>query len=302
MKYVMTKRDIMLIMIIIGILIAGGTYYFVYMGYTVKTEELKVLNDGLQSRVDVLQSIADQQAELVQATNDYNARVEQIMEKYPADFRDEDGFMMAVDMQAVSPFETVSAVTNTDEAELYRFEDVKTKTDELVKGYIPEQNAAAAAAAPAEGEEGPETAIEESQPAPDPAVAAATLPGLMYKDTTINCTCDYDAFKNAVAYILDRNEKHSITIQAVYDITTGTIASAYKIRSPYVVNTDKVYVEPDVPFIVQGTDNIFGTISLEDSRAVTYGTTREANGEENNEMTEEVSEEAEENAEASEED
>ena len=67
---------------------------------------------------------------------------------------------------------------------------------------------------------------------------------------------------------------HNIKIQAVYDITTGILATTYTIRSPYVINTDKIYKEPEVPFIIQGTDNIFGTISLHDSRPVKYNTNR----------------------------
>ncbi|MBR4719013.1 MAG: hypothetical protein IKP31_02095 [Lachnospiraceae bacterium] len=282
MKYTLTKRDIGILLGFFGIVILGLTYYFVYMGYSGKTEELRTANAGLQSRVDVLQSIADQQDQLIADTRSYNEKSDKIFEQYPAGFRDEDGFMLAVDLQAISPFESVSSVTNTDPIALYSFEDIRAKTDEQVRGYIPDQNAAAA---PADGEEAPtEGEQQPSAPAPEPS---EPLPGLECKDTTINCTCDYPSFKNAVAYLIDKNEKHSIQIQAVYDITSGIIASAYTIRSPYVINTDKVYTEPEVPFIVQGTDNIFGTISLHDSRKVTYATTRAAEAEA--EMTESAS-------------
>ena len=241
MKYKISKRDVAIILGFIGVLVLGLTYYFIYMSYSEKTEQLKTANAGLQSRVDVLQSIADQQ------------------DHYPAGFRDEDGFMMAVDLQAIAPLDSISTVTNSDPVSLYNFEDVKAKTDEQVKGYIPDQNVQTEAA-PEEGE----------QPSP------VTPPGLECVDTVINCTCDYPSFKNAVAYLIDANEMHSIKIQAVYDITTGILASTYTIRSPYVINTDKVYTEPEVPFIIQGTDNIFGTTSLHGLRPVTYGTTRSA--------------------------
>lgn len=263
MKYTLTKRDIAILLGFFGIVILGLTYYFVYMGYSSKTEELKAANAGLQSRVDVLQSIADQQDQLVSDTRSFEAKTEEIMSHYPADFRDEDGFMLAVDLQAVSPLETITSVANSEPTSLYNFEDVKAKTDEQVRGYIPDQNAAV----PEEGEQ----VAEEGEPIPDAsAMEAGTLPGLEYKETTINCTCDYPSLKNAVAYLIDKNEKHSIKIQAVYDITTGILGTTYSVKSPYMINTDKTYTEPEVPFIMQGTDNIFGTVSLHNSRPVTY--------------------------------
>lgn len=259
MKYKISKRDVAIILGFIGVLVLGLTYYFIYMSYSEKTEQLKTANAGLQSRVDVLQSIADQQEQLIADARNFEQKSEEIFNHYPAGFRDEDGFMMAVDLQAIAPLDSISTVTNSDPVSLYNFEDVKAKTDEQVKGYIPDQNVQTEAA-PEEGE----------QPSP------VTPPGLECVDTVINCTCDYPSFKNAVAYLIDANEMHSIKIQAVYDITTGILASTYTIRSPYVINTDKVYTEPEVPFIIQGTDNIFGTTSLHGLRPVTYGTTRSA--------------------------
>lgn len=268
MKYTLTKRDVGILVGFIGIVILGLTYYFIYMGYKGKTEELRNANAGLQSRVDVLQSIADQQDQLMADTRKFNEQSESIMKRYPADFRDEDGFMLAVDLQTISPFESVTSVANSDPISLYSFEDVKAKTDEQVKGYIPDNNSPTMV----EGENAGEGGGENSEN--QPVGGAASLPGLECKETTINCTCDYPSFKNAVAYLVDQEEKHSITIQAIYDITTGILASTYTVRSPYIINTDKVYTEPEVPFIVQGTDNIFGTIPLQEQRAVTYGTTR----------------------------
>ncbi len=283
MKYTLTKRDIAVLLGFFGIVILGLTYYFIYMGYSGKTEELKVANAGLQNRVDVLQSIADQQDQLVADAKKFESKTEEIMSHYPADFRDEDGFMLAVDLQAVSPLETISSVANSDPTVLYNFEDVKAKTDEQVKGYIPDQNASTSEdQQPMEGEES-ET--------DDTLDTTGTLPGLEYKETTINCTCDYPSFKNAVTYLIDKNEKHSIKIQAVYDIATGILATTYTIKSPYVINTDKIYTEPEVPFIIQGTDNIFGTVSLHNSRPVTYSSSNQNNTEMRN-MTESNTEEA----------
>lgn len=258
MKYKISKKDIAVILGFIGIMLLGLTYYFVYMGYSEKTEQLKNANAGLQSRVDVLQSIADQQDQLMADAKKFEQMSEEIFNHYPAGFRDEDGFMLAVDLQSVSPFDSISAVTNSDPVALYNFEDVRAKTDEQVKGYIPNQDTQNP---PAEDEQ-----AELSAP--------VTPPALECVDTVINCTCDYPSFKNAIAYLIDDDMVHNIKIQAVYDITTGILASTYTIRSPYVINTDKVYTEPEVPFIVQGTDNIFGTTSLHSLRPVSYGNTR----------------------------
>ena len=125
MKYKISKRDVAIILGFIGVLVLGLTYYFIYMSYSEKTEQLKTANAGLQSRVDVLQSIADQQEQLIADARNFEQKSEEIFNHYPAGFRDEDGFMMAVDLQAIAPLDSISTVTNSDPVSLYNFEDVK---------------------------------------------------------------------------------------------------------------------------------------------------------------------------------
>ena len=137
MKYVMTKRDRALLIGLFGLLIFGAVYYFVYIGYTDKTTALKNENSGLQNRVDVLQSISDQQGDLISKTSANNQKVEEILKKFPSLVLEEDGIMLAVELQLNSPLETISAIGINIPEEIYTVADIKGMTDEVVNGYIP---------------------------------------------------------------------------------------------------------------------------------------------------------------------
>ena len=286
MKYVITKRDRAILIALFGILVLGGVYYFVYMGYTDKTAQLKTQNQALQSRVDVLQSIADQQAELVTQTNENNALAEKILSRFPSNIYEEDVILFAKALQEFAPYELIPNVGIGAPASAFTFADINAQTSEIVNGYIPAEVSGAPAPVPADGgapaPEGDVAAEPAPQPenAPDPAI----MPALYLRNVTIAGETDYDGFKNSIRFINDNLDRSNLTVNASYDITTGMLQASMNIGRYYVTGTGKQYVEPQIRDVIQGTDNIFGTISLTDQRPVNNSTnTGEANAESENE-------------------
>ncbi len=279
MKYVMTNRDKAIILGLLGVVILILTIKFVYMDLSDKTTQLKAVNNSIQQRVDVLQSIADQQAELVAATNSNNQTAEMIMSRFPSNVYEEDVIMFAKAMEEFSPYESMTDIKIGAPTEKYKFEDIKSKTDEEVKGYIPEKvDSNAAPAAPAE-----EGATEETPPAPAAKTDGEGLPVLYTRKNSIQGYTDYDGLKNAIRFIVDSNDRCSLAVNANYDIETGILQANVDVGNYYVTGTDKPYIEPEITNVLQGTENIFGTVSLSESRP---GSNRATQTEENSENTE----------------
>ncbi len=280
MKYVMTNRDKAIILGLLGVVILILTIKFIYMDLSEKTTQLKTVNNSIQQRVDVLQSIADQQAELVATTNSNNQTAEMIMSRFPSNVYEEDVIMFAKAMEEFSPYETINDIKIGAPTEKYKFEDIKSQTDEEVKGYIPEKvDPNAAPVTPTE-----EGATEEvAAPAATGKTNDDSLPVLYTRKNSIQGYTDYDGLKNAIRYIVDSNDRCSLAVNANYDIETGILQANVDVGKYYITGTDKPYIEPEITNVLQGTENIFGTVSLSESRP---GSNRSTQTEENGENTE----------------
>lgn len=252
MKYTLTKRDVGLLLGFFGIVILGLTYYFIYMGYSDKTKSLETANTAMQSRVDVLQELVDRQAELVENTEKYNREAEELINKFPADFQYEDAILYGIELIDAAPMESMPVIAFGQEQSVYTFADIESAANEQVRGYIPDGGVTSAT------EEGTDTAgaVEEA--------STATIGGaieLRSKSTTYTNKTDYAGLKNALANVLNKNDRCGLNVSAVYDATDGMLTDTLSVVSYYVINTDKVYKEPEMPMVIKGTDDIFGTMS-----------------------------------------
>ncbi|MCR5509163.1 MAG: hypothetical protein K6F34_10800 [Lachnospiraceae bacterium] len=254
MKYTLTKRDIGILLGFFGIVILGLVYYFIYRGFSGKTTELEAANAAMQSRVDVLQDLVNRQDELVANTGKNNQKAEELMSKFPADYRYEDAILYGIDVEEAAPLASMPVIAFGEEEDIYTFENITAKADEQVRGYIPEGVVTAPPAegeAPAEGEE---------------AVAAAEpgqgLPVLKRKVISYTNTTDYPGLKNFLAHVIARADRSGLDVTAAYDVETGLIANTVQVKSYYVVNTDKIYEEPEMPIVVKGTDDLFDSVSM----------------------------------------
>lgn len=271
MKFVITKRDRAILIGLFGLLVLAAVYYFVYMGYKDKTAQLKQTNAAIQNRIDVLQSIADQQAQLIDETNANNATVDTIFSRFPSNIYEEDIILFARALEDFAPFEQIPNVGIGAPQEMYTFEDIKAQTDEEVNGYIPAEVGGNGVPATEESTSGEEGTVEA------PSDVPLGLPTLYTRTCTVAGYTDYDGFKNALRFVIDNLDRSNMVVNASYDITTGTLQASLNIGRYYVTGTDKPYVEPDIRDVIQGTDNMFGTIPLSESRTNNRKYTPETN-------------------------
>ncbi len=273
MDMTISKKDRALLIALAGILTTAATYWFVYTGFTDMTAALESKNAALKTRVDTLQELVNQQEALAESTLADTQEAQLIMERFPAEVREEDLIMLAVNLQNYAPFEAVDSVTIDAAEQKYQFADVIAGTESIVQERLPSADANQAAAgasgnaAEKEAEETAASAAEsaEIQTAAADAQMVTHTPALYEKDVTILCATTYEGLKRAVSYVLDRNDRTGVAATASYDITTGILVAGIKAGTLYVTGTDKQYIAPDIPYVQQGTDNIFGTISIEES-------------------------------------
>lgn len=266
MDMTISKKDRALLIALAGVMVAAATYWFVYTGFTDKTVALEVENVALQTRVDTLQELVDQQEVLAENTIANTHEAQTIMDRFPSDVREEDLIMLAVNLQNYAPFGAVDSVTMDAPEQLYQFADVVAKMESIVQDKLPSENANQAVAADSTADstaDVPAGAQAEAANTQTTTQAADYTPALYEKDGTILCATTYEGLKRAVSYVLDRNDRTGIAVTATYDITTGILMAGIKVGPCYVTGTDKPYIAPDIPYVQQGTDNIFGTISLD---------------------------------------
>ncbi len=263
MKYTLTKRDIGILLGFLGIVILGLTYYFVYMGYSGKTEELNASNEAMQARVDVLQDLVDRQSELVAETEKNNREAEAVMDQFPSDYRYEDAILFGLELNEVAPFSEFPAITFSEAESIYTFQDIEALANEQVRGYIP---GGIPAPASVEGEEAPA-----EQAAPTETAPAVSLPELFKKETSYTSVTDYAGLKNMLAYVVGYEDRSGMNITAVYDEEKGMLNNVLNLKSYYVINTDKPYEEPVIPTVVKGTDDLFNTFSVDRSNRPNMG-------------------------------
>lgn len=209
-----TKRDIGLLVMLVGILAAILSYNFLYQKNVEKAEAEKA----------VLQSLKDTQAGLKELEDNlpfYKAEIErmadenaEIVAHYPANILPENEIMYAVDME--------------DNNEIY-YSNLGYGTPNMIVTGVEDQTGLA----------GYEVIM------------------------SMNYQGSYEGLKNVILYNKDQNNRMVIdSLTAAYDSTTGMLTGNMTLNQYFMTGTENVYIEPYVPTLNLGTDNIFGTMEM----------------------------------------
>lgn len=254
-----SKRDAALLIGLAGILIMVAVYYFVYLPMDEKKVALEAENATLTTRVTELQRMYDEKEMYIAQTESMKAEIDTIFNSFPVDVRTEDMIMMGVDLANNAPL-NIQAINMSAAEDLYHVGQAQAE-------------AAAAEAAAAAAEQAAAAAADGTTDATaDPAAAGTTDPAaapsstepekVLYKKTAgITYLTTYEGFKNSITQITNSADRRVIeSVTATYDVTTGLMAGNTNVTMYYLTGTNKEYVAPSIPFIPQGTSNIFGTV------------------------------------------
>ena len=267
MNMEITKKDASLLIGLFGVLVAVVVYYFVFVPYTEKADSLKSENISLNSRVQTLQLLANDYDNLLQQTKDNQESLKKILDRFPSDVKEEDMIMLAVQLQSQGAFDSITGLSIGEAADVYAVTDLDAKVAETVDGRLGTTTAATDPSQTDGTEEGvqTETATEESAGDVELTPGQLNLDGnyvLRERTGEITGTSSYEGFKQAIQMLTERNDRTQINVMASYDIETGLLDSSMTIIADFMTGTGKPYVAPAIPFVPQGTGNIFGTVDL----------------------------------------
>lgn len=213
------NKRVMTYIALIGTIVLVLVYFFVYLKFTGLTDELEVSNASLEKDVAILKEYYDNMDAYQQDNVAMREEIEEILSEYPADAREEDVLMLAVDMQEES---TVN------------FSNINMEQPTLVVA-VPQDIVVAAAMEGLPGE------IDFTE-----------------KKATYVLETDYLNLKDAIETIYEADHRIAINNIALSMNEEGEILSGNVDVSFYsAVGTDKEYVAPDIMKYISGTDNLF---------------------------------------------
>lgn len=236
-----SKKDLKLLLYVGGIL-AIVLVYFNIFSPTLKNNKILVQeNIELQAQVERLEELDKNKEVYLEETADMRSEIAEIYSIFPADIKEETTIMYADMLEGISDLE-VSSIGISSRNQLY-----------VMAG----RNAQADTADTTDAG----TLAETGQNAGEPRAA------LYDRQVTYAFTVSYEDFKKTVQRIQEDKEKRNVeNVTLSFDPSTGRLVGSMLVNM-YAMDgseIEKVYVEPEVPPMPLGTDNIFGTIIYSD--------------------------------------
>lgn len=204
---------------LVGILALVVVYVFVFMDYTEKTEEVEAANSELRAVVNELQQYADNMEMYQSEINEMKTAIEDIIAEYPADAREEDVIMLAVQIQ---------------ERNAIAYDAINMEATEGVY-TVPAENVRLASIEGLNGE------------------LIFTKKHAVYVNTT-----NYDNLKTVVEQIFKADNRIGInSIVYAKNEEDGTLEGSIDLNFYSAVGTDKEYTVPDIAAYLSGTSDLF---------------------------------------------
>lgn len=218
LQRILTKQTFTLLVIVEALLLLI-VYIYVYKDYSEKTKLIEAENNETQALLNELEVYYNNMDKYKKETEEIKDAVVEIMSEYPADAREEDVIMLAVQMQEQNEVE---------------FDSIGMDGSESV--YTVPQNLIQMADI-----EGYERDIIFNK-----------------KLTTYSNKTDYANLKGTIAQIFDSPNRIAIdTIVYIKNETTGLLEGNLDLVFYSAFGTDKEYVTPDIAEYISGTSDLF---------------------------------------------
>ena len=266
------KRDLLILLVFVGIAAGVCSYLFAFQPFTEQAEALEAENSQLQARINDLSTKMENKDSYEAETTRMKEEIEQIFTKFPVDVREEDGVLLAINQELIAPMEINSVnITACQPVVLDSTQEDVDHTYEIdeIEEY--------------EAQEGIGDDPVSASDAAVNGVDNANMPSvLMDRTVTMNYMVSYEGVKRGVKSISMQDNRMSISsMNLSYDESTGLL------RGTTVVNmycipgqAGKEYVQPNFSSVLLGSDNIFGSIELYSPGLTLPGEDEEAEGEE----------------------
>ncbi len=260
-----STRDKKILLMFSGVAVFAAGYFFGYRPQMSKAEEIETASVPLETRLNELLEMAKNKEFYVEETSRYNQEVSDYVAQFPADVKEEDGILLARDMEnaldmevsniGISTRNFIASLDGSTEEEIGELVDqtLSEKANEQTQEQIDEI-------------EGTDTKAEEALTDAMEAAVSDTadltdLTVLFRRLDTLQFNGTYDSLKDAVDYLASRSGRMTLdSVDASFDASTGNLIGTITVNMFSMTGTGSTYTEPDAGSVALGRKDLFGTI------------------------------------------
>ena len=260
-----STRDKKILLMFSGVAVFAAGYFFGYRPQMSKAEEIETASVPLETRLNELLEMAKNKEFYVEETSRYNQEVSDYVAQFPADVKEEDGILLARDMEntldmevsniGISTRNFVASLDGSTEEEIGELVDqtLSEKANEQTQEQIDEIEGTDAKAEEALTD-ATEAAVSDAADLTDLTVLFRRLDTLQFNGT-------YDSLKDAVDYLASRSGRMTLdSVDASFDASTGNLIGTITVNMFSMTGTGSTYTEPDAGSVALGRKDLFGTI------------------------------------------
>lgn len=238
-----TKKEVNLIIILIGVIIIACSYFFGVKKFNERTQKLENENSALRTEIQTLEPLSIKQKEYEENTQTMKSFGELVQEVFPSEVRVEDQILYADELET-----EIGCYFSFVETPSTTYFDIPLGERENVLAALTDITGAIAAHSVVN----PEHILDASN-----LVLGASASGNTF-------TCTYDQFKELVTYITKDPDIKSIdSVTLSFDSATGILSGSMVINYYSMRGTGKSYTEPTTGVSGHGVDCIFGSLAQE---------------------------------------
>lgn len=260
-----STRDKKILLMFSGVAVFAAGYFFGYKPQMSKAEEIETASVPLETRLNELLEMAKNKEFYVEETSRYNQEVSDYVAQFPADVKEEDGILLARDMEnaldmevsniGISTRNFVASLDGSTEEEIGELVDqtLSEKANEQTQEQINEVEGTDTKAEEALAD-ATEAAVSDAADLTDQTVLFRRLDTLQFNGT-------YDSLKDAVDYLASRSGRMTLdSVDASFDASTGNLIGTITVNMFSMTGTGSTYTEPDAGSVALGRKDLFGTI------------------------------------------
>ncbi len=227
----MKKSDLLYLYAFLGALVAVVVYVWVYLPTNEKTAALEATNAQDATRVAQLEQWEKEVPFFQEETVRMVVEVNEVFTHFPAESRSEDAVMHAVELEGLDSNNYISAIGINPPQLVYEAKPTNVKLSDAME-------------------------------------AGERTYRLYAQQIGYTQQFDYAGMKQFVNAIVNDSDRKSIeSLNLAYDSNTGILVGTTTMNLYTLTGTDKAYQETMIPSMPMGTDNIFGTIDLDEAEA-----------------------------------
>lgn len=260
-----STRDKKILLMFSGVAVFAAGYFFGYRPQMSKAEEIETASAPLETRLNELLEMAKNKEFYVEETSKYNQEVSDYVAQFPADVKEEDGILLARDMEntldmevsniGISTRNFIASLDGSTEEEIGELVDqtLSEKANEQTQEQINEVEGTDTKAEEALAD-ATEAAVSDAADLTDQTVLFRRLDTLQFSGT-------YDSLKDAVDYLASRSGRMTLdSVDASFDASTGNLIGTITVNMFSMTGTGSTYTEPDAGSVALGRKDLFGTI------------------------------------------